>query len=59
MKYFVNGSCIGCGMCAGICPEVFEVKNGVAVAAETVPAGKEASAKEAQESCPVSAIEQR
>lgn len=25
MKYYVNDSCIGCGMCVGTCSEVFHM----------------------------------
>ena len=36
MKYRVDESCIGCGLCAGTCPEVFTMSDdGVAVAIET------------------------
>ena len=36
MKYRVNEECIGCGLCAGTCPEVFSMgADGVAVAIET------------------------
>ena len=36
MKYFVNDGCIGCGLCAGTCPNVFSMSDdGVAVAIET------------------------
>lgn len=62
-KVKVNkGSCIGCGMCTGICPEVFELGDdslsenkfgeGAAIPAEFVDA-----AKEAADSCPTQAIE--
>lgn len=27
MKYFVNGECIGCGMCNGLCTKVFFMNN--------------------------------
>ena len=31
MKYYVNENCIGCGMCIGICPAVFDMSvDGVA-----------------------------
>jgi len=46
--------CIGCGMCAGLCPETFKMNpNGKAeVVAKKVTAG----AKKAKENCPVEAI---
>lgn len=60
MKYFVNDGCIGCGLCAGRCPEVFSMSDaGVAVAIETeVPEEVIDSAAEAMEGCPVGAIEE-
>ena len=60
MKYRVNESCIGCGLCEGICPEVFSTTDeGIAKAIEIeVPADSEAAAEEAKDSCPVGAIEE-
>ena len=60
MKYFVNDGCIGCGLCAGTCPEVFSMSDaGVAVAIEAeVPEGALDSASEAKDGCPVGAIEE-
>ena len=60
MKYHVNDSCIGCGLCAGTCPEVFTMNDaGAAVAIETeVPAEALESAAEAMDGCPVGAIEE-
>ena len=57
MKYVVNDGCIGCGLCAGTCPEVFSMEGTLAVAqpgelsGELVPA-----AIDAAQNCPVSAI---
>ena len=60
MKYFVNESCIGCGLCASTCPEVFSMNDaGTAVAVEgTVDDASLESAAEACNGCPVAAIEQ-
>ena len=59
MKAFVDKDvCIGCGACAGICPEVFDMDNdGLAVAIEgEISVDLQESAQEACEGCPVSAI---
>ncbi|KAF5050277.1 ferredoxin [Oscillibacter valericigenes] len=58
MKFFVNESCIGCGLCTGTCPEVFAMTDaGVAEAiSDEVDAALEAPANEALEGCPVGAI---
>jgi len=59
MKVSIDRSgCIGCGLCADTCPEVFVMAadNTAEVVAETVPAGKEDCAVEAAEGCPVSVI---
>ena len=58
MKFFVNENCIGCGLCNGICPEVFTMNDGVAVADPgPVDDALKSGAVEAQNSCPVNAIE--
>lgn len=59
MKGYVDkDTCIGCGLCPSICPEVFEMDDdGKAVATkDDVPGDAEDSAKEAEEQCPVDAI---
>lgn len=49
--------CIGCGLCANTCPEVFEMQGDKAVAkVSAVPAGAEDTCKKATEECPVTAI---
>ena len=60
MKYHVNDGCIGCGLCAGTCPEVFSMSDaGTALAIETeVPGEALKSAAEAMDGCPVGAIEE-
>lgn len=60
MKYIVNERYIGCGLCKGICPEVFSMTDeGVATAIETeVPAELEAAVAEAKDGCPVDAIKE-
>lgn len=50
--------CIGCGLCPSICPDVFDMDDdgkAKAIVSE-VSAGHEEHAREAADSCPVSAI---
>lgn len=51
-------TCIGCGLCPSMCPEVFEMQDdGLAgVIVDKVPQDAEDSTKEAEASCPVNAI---
>ncbi|MCX7043938.1 MAG: ferredoxin [Candidatus Sumerlaeota bacterium] len=58
MKAIVDpDTCTGCGLCVEICPEVFEMKDEVAVAkAGMVPVEKQDTCREAKDSCPVEAI---
>jgi ferredoxin len=52
-------TCIGCGICPSICPDVFSMgSDGKAHAIEDeVPSSCEDDAKDAESSCPVNAIE--
>ncbi|MHC1770723.1 MAG: ferredoxin [Flexilinea sp.] len=58
MKAKVDQStCIGCGLCTEICPEVFRMgDNGLAEAYQDYSSDLSKSVNEAVESCPVSAI---
>ncbi len=60
MKYRVNETCIGCGLCVSLCPEVFHMTDADVAQApeEDVPEGAEATAMEAKDSCPVEAVEE-
>ena len=60
MKVKVNSdSCIGCGACAAVCPEVFEMSDdGYAVAKGEVTPEIEAKAQDAKDGCPAGAIEE-
>lgn len=51
-------SCIGCGACASICPNVFEIDDeGIAIVTKNpVPGEEEENAQEAADGCPVEAI---
>lgn len=59
MKGFVDhGSCIGCGVCESVSPEVFHMNDeglADAIQGEIADADQE-GAREAEESCPVGAI---
>jgi ferredoxin len=53
----IKEDCTGCGVCPGICPDLFEMEDGIAKAKnEAVPEKLEAECTEAAESCPVEAI---
>ena len=59
MKAFIDrDGCISCGVCPETCPEVFRMADdGLAeVYVDEVPVEAEASAKDAEDSCPVSVI---
>jgi ferredoxin len=50
--------CTGCGLCVDICPEVFELRDGLAEAIDpVVPQAYAETCQEAAESCPVAAID--
>ena len=58
MKAFVDqDSCIGCGMCCGVCPEVFRMNDdGKAEACGDVTAANRGAVQEAIGGCPMEAI---
>ena len=59
MKAIVDKEkCIRCGLCAGICPEVFTMADdGKAyVSTESVPKGAVDTCRQSLEQCPVEAI---
>ncbi len=60
MKVNVNKDvCIGCGACAAICDEVFEISDDglSSVKKEEVSAEKEQEVRDAADACPTGAIE--
>ena len=50
-------ACTGCGPCEDICPEVFQIVDGISkVKVNPVPRAAEQRCREAVESCPLEAI---
>ncbi|WP_315116725.1 ferredoxin [uncultured Clostridium sp.] len=59
MKAHVDkDTCIGCGLCPSIAPDVFEMDDDgkAIVTVDQVPDGSEDAAKESADSCPTNAI---
>jgi len=51
--YVDKDTCIGCGVCEGICPDVFKMNDD---GKAEVPETEAACAQDAADSCPVQAI---
>lgn len=58
MKAQVNEElCVGCGLCADLCAEVFVMDNDkVKIKASPIPGSSEECCKKSKEDCPVEAI---
>ena len=57
MRVRVEESCVACGKCADICPEVFKLDDEIAeVLVDVVPPEHEEAVREAADECPVEAI---
>ncbi|MGC8866697.1 MAG: ferredoxin [Elusimicrobiales bacterium] len=58
MKVSINKDvCIGCGLCANDCPDIFEMSGDKATTKLTnVPKAQEEACKNAATNCPVQAI---
>ena len=55
-KVWVEADCTACGVCEGICPEVFLVKDIATVIEGVNYSDYEVQIKEAADSCPVEVI---
>ena len=57
MKAVVDDSCVACGVCPEICPEVFKLDGPIAeVIADPIPPSAVTAAREAAQRCPVESI---
>ena len=53
MNATVNENCIGCGLCAGTCPEVFHMGDDGLAHGSGIPEGQLEAAQEARDGMPV------
>ena len=58
MKAIIDAeACVGCGLCANMCAEVYKMEDDKAIViGDSIPEANIDSAKEAATSCPVEAI---
>jgi ferredoxin len=56
MKVSVDDTCIACGTCVEICPDVFELEGDIASVKNGAPLSLDEKIIEAAEACPVEAI---
>lgn len=55
-KVWIDDTCVACGQCVEICPEVFELEGELATIIEDADLSLDAKIIEAAEVCPVEAI---
>ncbi len=55
-KVAIDDTCVACGACVEICPEVFELPGDLAQVKESADLSLDAKIREAAEACPVEAI---
>ncbi len=56
-RVIVLDTCVACGSCVEICPEVFELPGDIAVIKEGADLSLDGKIAEAAEACPVEAIQ--
>lgn len=56
-QVLIEDSCVGCGSCVEICPEVFELDGELAVVKRDADLSLDGKIIEAAEACPVDAID--
>ena len=55
-KVWIDDTCVGCGTCVEICPEVFELEGELATIKQGADLSLDKKIIEAAEACPVEAI---
>ena len=55
-KVLIDDTCVGCGTCVEICPEVFELEGELATIKQDADMSLDKKIIEAAEACPVEAI---